>query len=200
VQRAPPHPSTEEAQEGVQRPWWRRLLGWAEAWRAGSGKRFDREMLWRRISEMEVLSSRAVYACAVEAFEFAVRHHAVLRGEEEPPVARDSYGEEIPFDREDFREMMDVRLYRFIRTVRKELGVSTDFRPLVIIHKGKPLGTPEDIWEIEEIEQPKHHGPGCSGLTGGCAISRPARRTQPGPPRSAGRPAARTLRRWSSTY
>jgi hypothetical protein len=26
-ERAEPHPATEEAQEGVQRPWWRRMFG-----------------------------------------------------------------------------------------------------------------------------------------------------------------------------
>jgi hypothetical protein len=121
--------------------------------RVRSGERFERELLWRQIAEMEVLSSRAAYSRAVESVQFAEENWAMLCGEEEPPVARDSDGEEVPFDREDVREMLETRTYRFIRTVRNELGVSTDFRPLVITLKGKPLGTPEDIQEIEDAKE-----------------------------------------------
>jgi len=117
------------------------------------GERFERGMLLRQMSEMEVLSSRGVLSRAEEAFAFGERFWGVFRGDEEPPSAHGSDGEGYPTDPDEFREhFADWHLHRFIRTVRKELGVTTEFKPWVICHKGEPLGIPEDVQEIKERE------------------------------------------------
>ncbi len=48
---------------------------------------------------------------------------------------------------------MQELIYRFNRAVRKELRVTTDWKPLVITHKGKLLGVPEDVEQLTKPEK-----------------------------------------------
>jgi hypothetical protein len=121
------------------------------------GERFERGLLERQMAMMEVLSSKAVLQRALEAFEFAERYWGVLCGDEEPPTyVEDEEGEEFvepPATSDDIRQAFsELFLYRFTRTVRKELGVTTEYRPVVIRYKSEPLGIPEDVQEIKERE------------------------------------------------
>jgi hypothetical protein len=121
------------------------------------GERFERGLLERQMAVMEVLSSKEVLNRAGAAFWFADRFWGVLCGDEEPPThVEDEEEEEFvepPATADDIRQhFAEEHLYRFIRPVREELGVTTEFKPLVIRHKGEPLGTPEDVQEIKERE------------------------------------------------
>lgn len=105
--------------------------------------RSERERLSGILSEMELLSSRAVFERAHEAFTFAKELQSAWSDEE---------GNHDPYDLAEAEEHLQDLIYRFNRAVRKELGVVTDWKPTVIIHKGKPLGVPEDVEQLRESE------------------------------------------------
>ena len=108
--------------------------------RAHSGQGLERERLSGTLSEMELLSSMAVYERALAAFGFVEKLHSGSWQDEAEELA-------------DVEDHMQELKYRFNRAVRKELGVTTDWKPTVLIHKGKPLGVPEDVEQLRELEK-----------------------------------------------
>lgn len=115
-----------------------------EVERARFGDRFDYEKLWRLLSEMELLSSGAVFQRAYEAFQHAEGFYRELKNQ-------DSEIDES--DMADADEHQRELTYRFTRAVRKELGVTTDFKPTKVILHGNLVGTPEDVRELREREE-----------------------------------------------
>lgn len=131
---------------------YRDFLGEAEMVR--SLERFEREKLWRFVSEIELLGSKAVFGRAVAAFDFCETFWRFAHSDEETMIAvATSDGKEFPLDQDDLREQLDSLLYRFVRAARKELNVPTDHRPTVLRIKGRPVGVPEDIEELQEREK-----------------------------------------------
>lgn len=131
---------------------YRDFLGEAEMVR--SLERFEREKLWRFLSEIELLGSRAVFQRAVAAFDFCETFWRFAHSDEETMIAvATSDGKEFPLDRDDLREQLDSLLYRFVRAARKELGVPTDFRPTKVRIGGRISGVPEDVEEFQRLER-----------------------------------------------
>lgn len=105
----------------------------------------ERERLSTILSEMELLGSLAVFRRAHEVFKFT---------EELDAAWRDEKADHDPYDLGESEEHLKDLIYRFNRSVRKELGVGTDWRPTVLIVDGEPKGLPEDLEQIQESEKP----------------------------------------------
>lgn len=99
-------------------------------------ERFEGEKMRASPSRMELLSSRAVVEHAYEAFNFAETVWKAAHGEIEVEYPE----EDVP----DIEEHLLELTYRFTREIRRELGVTTKYRPTVLTHKGKrrPGGPP----------------------------------------------------------
>lgn len=110
--------------------------------RARSSGKSEDDKLSVMLSEMELLSSSAVYNRASEAFSFTRKLRSAWLD-----------------DKHDHHDLLDAEdhlaelMYRFNRAVRKELGVVTSWKPTLLTHKGKLLGVPEDIEAFHETPE-----------------------------------------------